>query len=125
MTILVWVYFLQIYDKTVFGYGNTFGLSDNLKLVKSDYSLASSMTSIATLAWQPFSAYIIVRFPPRYIMTVCVFCWGTSAACMAAATNARELLACRFLLGLFEGMSIALCLAWCWNWVRGGAAGAS
>jgi MFS family permease len=83
--------------------GNTFGLSDNLKLVKSDYSLASSMTSIATLAWQPFSAYIIVRFPPRYIMTVCVFCWGTSAACMAAATNARELLACRFLLGLFEG----------------------
>ena len=66
------------------------------------------MTSIATLAWQPFSAYIIVRFPPRYIMTVCVFCWGCSAACMAASTNTASLLATRFLLGLFEAANIPM-----------------
>lgn len=27
LTILIWVYFLQILDKSVLGYGNVFGLS--------------------------------------------------------------------------------------------------
>ncbi|OCF32001.1 hypothetical protein I317_06713 [Kwoniella heveanensis CBS 569] len=108
LSLLVWVYFLQIYDKTVFGYGNTYGLSTDLGLVKRQYSLLSSMTSIATLAWQPFSAYIIVRVNHRYFMTVCVFCWGTAAACMAASNGYGSILACRFLLGLFEAANIPL-----------------
>ncbi|WVR06140.1 hypothetical protein IAU60_003170 [Kwoniella sp. DSM 27419] len=66
-------------EDTVFGYGNTYGLSKDLGLEKYQYSLLSSMTSIATLAWQPFSAYIIVRVNHRYFMTVCVACWGTAA----------------------------------------------
>ena len=118
LTILVWVYFLQIYDKTVFGYGNTYGLSKDLGLVKKDYSLASSMTSIATLCWQPFSAYIIVRYNPRYLMTIFVFCWGTSAACMAAANGRSSLLATRFLLGLFEAANIPLFSMLTATWYR-------
>jgi hypothetical protein len=116
--LLVWVYFLQIYDKTVFGYGNTFGLSDDLKLVGQQYSLASSMTSIATLAWQPFSAFIIVRFPARYLMTIFVFCWGTSAACMSAVSNVHGLWATRFLLGLFEAANIPLFSMLTAQWYR-------
>lgn len=108
MPLLVWVYFLQIYDKTVFGYGNTYGLSADLKLVGQDYSLASSITSIATLAWQPFSAFIIVRYNPRHLMTIFVFCWGVSAACMSAANGLPSLLTTRFLLGLFEAANIPL-----------------
>jgi MFS family permease len=68
-------------------------LSKDLGLEKKDYSLASSMTSIATLAWQPFSAYLIVRVNPKYLMTVNVFCWGVSAACMAASNNMGSLIA--------------------------------
>jgi MFS family permease len=67
------------------------------------------MTSIATLVWQPFSAYLIVRVNPRILMTVNVFCWGTSAACMAAANGNASLLVTRFLLGLFEAANIPLC----------------
>lgn len=118
MSILVWVYFLQIYDKTIFGYGNSFGLSADLGLVKQQYSLASSMTSIATLAWQPFSSFIIVRYPPRYLMTIFVFCWGASAACMAAVSNAHGLLATRFLLGLFEAANIPLFSMLTASWYR-------
>jgi MFS family permease len=88
---------------------STYGLSKDLGLEKKDYSLASSMTSIATLAWQPFSAYLIVRVNPRILMTVNVFCWGTSAACMAAANGNASLLVTRFLLGLFEAANIPLC----------------
>jgi len=118
LSILVWVYFLQIYDKTVFGYGNTWGLSTDLNLVKKDYSLASSMTSIATLCWQPFSAYLIVRVNPRYLMTVNVFCWGASAACMAASNGRASLLATRFLLGLFEAANIPLFSMLTATWYR-------
>jgi MFS family permease len=118
LSILVWVYFLQIYDKTVFGYGNSFGLSDDLGLKKQQYSLASSMTSIATLCWQPFSAFIIVRFNPRYLMTIFVFCWGTSAACMAACNSPASLFACRFLLGLFEAANIPLFSMLTATWYR-------
>lgn len=87
---------------------STYGLSKDLGLEKKDYSLASSMTSIATLAWQPFSAYLIVRVNPRILMTVNVFCWGTSAACMAASNGRASLLVTRFLLGLFEAANIPL-----------------
>lgn len=118
LPLLIWVYFLQIYDKSVFGYGNTYGLSKNLKLATTDYSLASSMTSIATLAWQPFSAYLVVRVPPRYLMTVCVFCWGTAAACMAACTGRGSLWATRFLLGLFESANIPLFSMLTASWYR-------
>jgi MFS family permease len=118
LSLLVWVYFLQIYDKTIFGYGNSFGLSADLHLVNQQYSLASSMTSIATLAWQPFSAFIIVRFNPRYLMTIFVFCWGTSAACMAASNGVASLLATRFLLGLFEAANIPLFSMLTASWYR-------
>lgn len=134
LTLLIWVYFLQIYDKTVFGYGNTYGLSADLGLVKHEYSLLSSMTSIATLAWQPFSAYIIVRVNHRQFMTVCVFCWGTAAgeccyltfdrdrnlctACMAACDSFSSIAACRFLLGLFEAANIPLFSMTTATWYR-------
>jgi len=32
LTILIWVYFLQIFDKVVFGLGNVFGLSEDIHL---------------------------------------------------------------------------------------------
>jgi hypothetical protein len=60
------------------------------------------MTSIATLAWQPFSAYLIVRVNPKYLMTVNVFCWGVSAACMAASTNMGSLIATYVTTSLFR-----------------------
>ncbi|RSH89024.1 hypothetical protein EHS25_002686 [Saitozyma podzolica] len=118
LPLLVWVYFLQIYDKTVFGYGNTFGLTKDLNLSGTQYSLASSMTPIAVLAWQPFSSYVIVRFPARYLMTIFVLCWGLSEACMAAVTDYRGLYATRFLLGLFEAGCIPLFSMLTAQWYR-------
>jgi hypothetical protein len=38
LAILMWIYFLQIFDKVVFGLGNTFGLSTDLGLTGAQYS---------------------------------------------------------------------------------------
>jgi hypothetical protein len=37
LAILCWIYFLQIFDKVVFGLGNVFGLSEDLKLTGTQY----------------------------------------------------------------------------------------
>lgn len=70
--------------------------------------MAGSIHAIAQLAWQPFSAFILVRFPARHLMTVFVFCWGVAAACMAASTNFRHIYVTRFFLGLFEAGCLPL-----------------
>lgn len=104
----MWVYFLQIYDKVVFGQGNVFGLSRDLGLTSHQYAFAGTIHAIAQLGWQPVSSYLLVRYPARHLMTVFVFCWGVSAACMAASTNFRHIYVTRFFLGLFEAGCLPL-----------------
>lgn len=108
LVVLMWVYFLQILDKTVLGYGATFGLEKDTGLTGNQYSLVSSMSSIAQLAWQPFSSYLIVRVPHRILMPVLCLGWGIAQACMAASRNFSDLMATRFFLGLFEAGCLPL-----------------
>ncbi|CAK1367266.1 unnamed protein product [Cercospora beticola] len=108
LTILIWVYFLQILDKSVLGYGATFGMKESTGLVGNQYSLVGSIAPIAQLAWQPFSSYLIVRVPHRILMPALVLGWGIAQTCMAFAFNYEGLLAARFFLGLFEGGCLPL-----------------
>jgi MFS family permease len=108
LSILVWVYFLQILDKTVLGYGATFGMKEATGLKGNQYSLIGSIAPIAQLAWQPFSSYLIVRVPHRILMPSLVLGWGIAQTCMAAAHNYGGLLAARFFLGLFEAGCLPL-----------------
>lgn len=108
LVILIWVYFLQILDKTVLGYGATFGLQEDANLTGNQYSLVGSIAPIAQLAWQPFSSFLIVKVPHRILMPVLVFGWGVAQTCMAACHNFGGLMATRFLLGLFEAGCLPL-----------------
>ena len=116
--VLVWVYFLQILDKSVLGYGAIFGLRTDTNLTGNQYSMVSSISAIAQLAWQPFSSYLIVRVPHRYLMCILCFGWGVAQVCMAAATNYSGLLAARFFLGLFEAGCLPLFSVITAQWYR-------
>ncbi|KAL6699302.1 putative MFS transporter [Trichoderma pleuroticola] len=108
LAILVWVYFLQILDKSVLGYGATYGLKTDTHLTGSEYSLVGSIAPIAQLAWQPFSSYLIVKVPHRILMPALCLGWGIAQASMAACHNFRSLMAARFFLGLFEAGCLPL-----------------
>ncbi|KAI1429053.1 major facilitator superfamily domain-containing protein [Xylaria sp. FL1777] len=108
LSILVWVYFLQILDKTVLGYAATFGLQQSTGLTGSQYSLVGSIAAIAQLAWQPFSSVLIVRVPHRILVPSLLLGWGIASAALAACHNFSSLLAARFFLGLFEGGCLPL-----------------
>ncbi|KAK4060441.1 uncharacterized protein Triagg1_10802 [Trichoderma aggressivum f. europaeum] len=108
LAILVWVYFLQILDKSVLGYGATYGLKTDTHLTGNEYSLVGSIAPIAQLAWQPFSSYLIVKVPHRVLMPALCLGWGIAQASMAACHNFRSLMAARFFLGLFEAGCLPL-----------------
>ncbi|PTB57218.1 hypothetical protein M431DRAFT_112954 [Trichoderma harzianum CBS 226.95] len=108
LAILVWVYFLQILDKSVLGYGATYGLKTDTHLTGNEYSLVGSIAPIAQLAWQPFSSYLIVKVPHRILMPALCLGWGIAQASMAACHNFRSLMAARFFLGLFEAGCLPL-----------------
>ncbi|KAL3419933.1 MFS transporter [Phlyctema vagabunda] len=118
LTILVWVYFLQILDKSVLGYGSVFGLKEDTKLVGNQYSLVGSIAPIAQLVWQPFSSILIVKVPHRILMPCLIMGWGIAQTCMAACTNYSGLMAARFFLGLFEGGCIPLFSVITSQWYR-------
>ncbi|KAI1744855.1 major facilitator superfamily domain-containing protein [Xylaria scruposa] len=118
LSILVWVYFLQILDKTVLGNAATFGLQESTGLTGSQYSLLGSIAPIAQLAWQPFSSVLIVRVPHRILMPTLVLGWGIASASLAACHNFQSLLAARFFLGLFEGGCLPLFSVITSQWYR-------
>ncbi|KAI1756160.1 major facilitator superfamily domain-containing protein [Xylaria castorea] len=118
LSILVWVYFLQILDKTVLGNAATFGLQESTGLTGGQYSLLGSIAPIAQLAWQPFSSFLIVRVPHRILMPTLVLGWGIASASLAACHNFRSLLAARFFLGLFEAGCLPLFSVITSQWYR-------
>ncbi|TRM67141.1 major facilitator superfamily domain-containing protein [Schizophyllum amplum] len=108
LTILAWVYWLQITDKSILGYAATFGLKDDANISGSQYSIIGSLSAIAQLCWMPASSYLLVRCKPRWFMTLLVFCWGAACCGMGASTTYSALAATRFLLGLFEAACLPL-----------------
>lgn len=108
LIVLIWVYFLQILDKSVLGYGATFGMQQDTGLTGNQYSLIGSIGPIAQLAWQPFSSWLIVKVPHKILMPVLCLGWGIAQACMAACHNFSTLMAARFFLGLFEAGCLPL-----------------
>ncbi|KAI2631154.1 MFS general substrate transporter [Xylaria nigripes] len=118
LTILVWVYFLQILDKSVLGNAATFGLIESTGLTGGQYSLLGSIAPIAQLVWQPFSSVLIVKVPHHILMPAVVLGWGIACSALAACHNSPTLLAARFFLGLFEGSCLPLFSVITSQWYR-------
>jgi MFS family permease len=72
----------------------------------------------ATVGAQPLIAFLIVKVPPRTLMAVTVLCWGIATACLGASKSFGALLACRFLLGLFEAACLPLFTMITATWYR-------
>ncbi|KAK3502129.1 major facilitator superfamily domain-containing protein [Neurospora crassa] len=118
LPILAWVYFLQILDKTVLGYGAIFGLREDAHLQGNQYSLIGSIAPIAQLAWQPFSSILIIKVPHRILMSVLVLGWGIAQCLTPLCKTFSALLAVRFFLGLFEAGCLPLFSVITAHWYR-------
>ncbi|OQE17749.1 hypothetical protein PENFLA_c023G04749 [Penicillium flavigenum] len=102
----------------VLGTASIFNLQEDTGLVGSQYSLVSSIAPIAQLAWQPFSAWLIVKVPPRILMPSMVLGWELAAASTAACNSFAGLVTVRFFLGLFEAGCMPLFTILTGQWYR-------
>lgn len=118
LPILVWVYFLQILDKSVLGYGAVLGLRSDAGLTGDQYSYVSSVSAMAQLGWQPFSSWLIVKVPHRYLMPALVLGWGLAQTFMSVCHNFGGLIATRLFLGLFEAGCLPLFSVITSHWYR-------
>ncbi|KAK7056307.1 hypothetical protein VNI00_002860 [Paramarasmius palmivorus] len=118
LSILTWVYFLQILDKVVIGYSAVFGLKEDTNLVGNQYSSVGSVGYYAQMAAQPIGAYVLVKYPVKVVMPVIVFFWGCALCGMAGARNFAGLMAGRFFLGFFEALCIPLFSMITSSWYR-------
>ncbi|KAK4173018.1 major facilitator superfamily domain-containing protein [Triangularia setosa] len=108
LPLLVWVYFLQILDKTVLGFSAIFGLPDDLHLHGNQYSLVGTISPIAQLAIQPISSWLIVRVPHRVLMPGLVLGWGLAQTATPFCKDFAQIMTARFFLGVFEGGCLPL-----------------
>ncbi|KAH8814596.1 putative allantoate permease [Flagelloscypha sp. PMI_526] len=108
LTLLSWVYFLQILDKVIIGYAAVFGLKTDTGLVGDQYSSVGAIGYWAQMGAQPIGAYVLVKFPVRVIMPVIVFFWGCALCGMAGSHNFTGLMISRFFLGWFEALCLPL-----------------
>ncbi|GAB7352001.1 hypothetical protein MBLNU459_g2520t1 [Dothideomycetes sp. NU459] len=118
LSILVWIYFLQILDKSVLGFGALFGLQTDTHLTGNQYSFVGSIAPIAQLVVQPFTSILIVKVPHRILLPSLCLGWGIAQAAMAACRSYGDLLAARFFLGLFEGGCLPLFSVITSHWYR-------
>ncbi|KAH7101964.1 putative MFS transporter [Auriculariales sp. MPI-PUGE-AT-0066] len=111
LALLVWLYFLQILDKTVIGTSTAFGLRQDAHLVGNDYSNMTAIGYYGQLTALLFTTTLMVKLPLRQYAFVIVFCWVGSLCSllgMAFAHNFAGLAATRCLLGFFEASCLPL-----------------
>jgi MFS family permease len=97
---------------------NLLGLSKDLGLQGTQYSLVSSVIPFAQMAWQPFSSYLVVRVDTRVLMTALIVLWGTMETVLCAANSYAAIMAIRFFLGLFEAGCLPLFSILTAQWYR-------
>ncbi|ELR09201.1 hypothetical protein GMDG_03778 [Pseudogymnoascus destructans 20631-21] len=118
LSILTWVYFLQVLDKGVMGTGAVFGLREDTHMTGRQYSLLGSIAPIAQLGWQPFSAWLIVKVPHRILMPSMILGWGIAETMTCLCHDFKTMMACRFFLGLFEAGCLPLFAIMTGQWYR-------
>ncbi|KAL5352835.1 hypothetical protein ACLOAV_002783 [Pseudogymnoascus australis] len=118
LSLLTWVYFLQVLDKAVMGTGAVFGLREDTNMSGREYSLLGSIAPIAQLGWQPFSAWLIVKVPHRILMPTLVLGWGIAETLTCLCHDFKSMMACRFFLGLFEAGCLPLFAIMTGQWYR-------
>ena len=109
---LLWLYLITYIDKVNIGNAKIEGLLPSLNMAGNDYNVALAIF---------FIPYVLAEVPSNMLMELCkhpswylggmVMTWGIIMLCTGFIQNFGELVAIRFLLGLFEYVWTPRCLS--------------
>ncbi|CDS02602.1 hypothetical protein LRAMOSA00007 [Lichtheimia ramosa] len=106
MPLVVFVCVLQFADKAALSISAVFGLYEETGITGSQFSWLGSIFSIGHLVCQPINNILLQKLPVGRYLGACVFIWGLVMLGTSLCNTFPQLLAVRFLLGLFEGTAL-------------------
>lgn len=98
----VLLYFLAFLDRINISNANVYGISRDLNLVGNQFNTALTVFFVPYIFFEVLSNYVMKKVPPHIWLSLCIFFFGVVTIGMGFVTNFGGLVACRFLLGLFE-----------------------
>ncbi|ODN97144.1 hypothetical protein I350_08124 [Cryptococcus amylolentus CBS 6273] len=93
-------------DKVALGTAAVLGLRADLGLVGQQYSWSSSLIFFGSLVSVFPALFFMQRYKSGKLMGSNVFIWGILSLCHVACRNFAGLAVCRFILGLFEALTL-------------------
>ncbi|OAA72334.1 Major facilitator superfamily domain, general substrate transporter [Cordyceps fumosorosea ARSEF 2679] len=102
MPLLLISYALQFFDKTSLGYTAILGIQEDTHLKGTDYAWVSSIFYFGYLIASYPASLAFIKLPLGKFLAACVVVWAVVLGCHGAATGFGNLMALRFLLGVFE-----------------------
>ncbi|WVQ76304.1 hypothetical protein IAR50_005969 [Cryptococcus sp. DSM 104548] len=106
LPILLLAIMMGAVDKVALGTAAVLGLRTDLGLVGQQYSWSSSIIFFGSLVSVFPALFFMQRFKSGKLMGSNVFMWGILSLCHVACRNFAGLAVCRFILGLFEALTI-------------------
>ncbi|ETS80946.1 hypothetical protein PFICI_08475 [Pestalotiopsis fici W106-1] len=96
------LFFLSFMDRTNIGNARIQGMSGDLHMSGHDYNIALFIFFVPYILFEIPSNIIVKRTAPSTWLSVIMILWGIATVGQGLARNVGQLIACRFLLGLFE-----------------------
>ncbi|KAG8988898.1 hypothetical protein FRB94_005578 [Tulasnella sp. JGI-2019a] len=97
------LYLLSFLDRVNIGQAKLAGLMTDLKLTNNKYNIALTVFFVSYVAFEiPSNLALKVLHPRRWIAFIMI-CWSICMTLMGTVKTSGQLIAVRFLLGLFEG----------------------
>lgn len=103
LPILGLLYFLAALDRSNIGNSATAGLKANIGLSDLQYSNVVSLLFVTYILSEIPATLLLRKFKPHRFLAICGACWALVTIGTTFVQSYGSLLACRLLLGLFEG----------------------
>ena len=110
------LYLLSNVDRSNIGNAKVGGMEDDFNLTDTQYSVIVLVFFTSYLVCEVPSNMILNRVRPAMYLPLLALLWGTVATCMGAAQNHSQLVAMRFLLGIFEAGFAPGCTFYLSSW---------
>lgn len=106
---ILWFLFLvSFFDRSNIGNAKIAGMTTALKMKGNDYNVAVTVFTVAYVVFGVPANLLVKKFGPK-ILAVFMFCWGLLVLGQGLTKTTSGLIACRFLMGMFEAGFVPGC----------------
>ncbi|WRT64798.1 uncharacterized protein IL334_001732 [Kwoniella shivajii] len=98
-------YIFYYIDKTTLSYAALFDFKTDLHLKGADYNNLSSIFYIGWLVWAIPGNLLLAKFPLAKYLSINIFLWGVFLMVQASSKDYGDMVAFRFVSGMFEAVA--------------------